>query len=248
MDKLSSVSVVSWIVILILFIFAMTGLYRGFIRTLFSTFALAAAITASVFLTPLITPMLQNTPVYSVINNRVEETLQINAAEQSLQAGQAGGGAAGGETGLSIIQSLPLPDFLKDQLGQNHGSQNMLQESTQAFQEYIAGGITKIILAILVFIILFIIIFIILKIIAGALDLLAKGPVLGALNRFGGLVFGVVNGWIFLNIVCSVLSIAGGSQAGSLFYDLVSQSDLLAYIYDHNLPLIFLTTLHNYLQ
>lgn len=253
----------------ILIINVLNGLRRGLIASLFSTFSFIIAVFAALAVTPALSSAVIASPVYDSVNTGVQAVLfsrEAGGDENGSGSGQglvsrdalqltayqpdeAGQGTDDQGSGMSdgsqekFIEGLPLPDYLKDALAANNNINIYDALGVNAFQTYVSSYLSRIIIRVLVFIIVFAAVSILLKLIGLALDLVDRIPVLGAMNRVGGLIFGIINGLFILWLICSAATVFGGTQLSSYIYEGISGNPVLSALYNNNILMNFLTRL-----
>jgi|GEM_PF-497017 len=164
-----------------------------------------------------------------------------SSAVQDLENGLAADQGAQSE----VISSLPLPEYIKDALSDNNNADIYESLGVNAFQGYVSTYIARMIVSGLSFILVFLAAFVILKIIGFALDLASRLPVLGALNRIGGLIFGLINGVFILWLICSAATLLGGTELAGYIYSGINGSRMLSFIYNNNFLLDLLANIRN---
>ena len=231
----------SWIAIIILLLCVLNGFRRGFVNSVFSTFSFVVAVTIAVILTPQISEGMMGSPVYKVVYSGVQSTLPSGeAAGEQVQSPQ-------NEEQEKLIDSLPLPVYAKENLLNNNNIDIYQALGVNAFQSYVSTYIARFVVNGLSFLMVFVIVFLILKLIAIALDLASKLPVLGAANRIGGLFFGLVNGLFIIWMICSIATLFGGTELASGIYSGINGSDFLSTLYNNNILMDFLTNIRHIL-
>lgn len=223
---LAGINLVSWIAIVILAVCVINGVRFGMVRTVFSTFTFIAALILAAVFSPKLNTTLQESVLYKVINERIEETMAGNPALTEENPDQN-----------SAIEGLPLPEFIKDALTENNDESIYSILGVDTFYHYISAYITRLILRVLAFLLVFIAAVIVLKLLCAVLDAIAGLPVLHTLNKAGGLFFGLINGMIILWILCSVAALFAGTKAGAVINKQISESVVLSIIYNKNLLL-----------
>ena len=118
---------------------------------------------------------------------------------------------------------------------------NMLGVS--AFRKYIADSVTGIILNAISFVLVFVGVSIIMRIIIRCLNLLSRLPVIHTMNKMGGMLVGLLKGLILLWLICIVITIMSGTEAGIYLYGQINESPFLKYIYDNNMIMALITGL-----
>ncbi len=233
---------VAWLTLVIVLICIIRGVKDGLVISVYRTFGFILAITIAMTAAPDVSNALIETPVYEVTYRQVQKTLFSENFTPSAQAetektddavpGQSVPADNSAEN--MLIGALPLPAFIKEALIQNNNPAMYEALGITEFRAYVAAYITKMLLHALVFIILMIVISLLLHLIAKALDLVAKLPVLHTLNKLGGLIFGFVNAVIVLWLLCTFFTIISGSQLGKEIYRQINELEILKIIYDQN--------------
>ena len=222
-------NILSWAALAVLTYCALRGWRRGLIMTVFSMFATVIAIAISAQLSPQLSRTWQNTAFYEIVSERVEMTLF--KGQDSQNDGEEG------EDNRGVINSLPLPDVVQNGYAQN----NMLGVSE--FRKYIADSVTGIILNAISFVLVFLGVSIIMRIIIRCLNLLSRLPVIHTMNKMGGMLVGLLKGLILLWLICIVITIMSGTEAGIYLYGQINESPFLKYIYDNNMIMALITGL-----
>ena len=205
--------------------------------TVFSMFATVIAIAISAQLSPQLSRTWQNTAFYEIVSERVEMTLF--KGQDSQNDGEEG---EEGEDNRGVINSLPLPDVVQNVLASNDDAQNNML-GVSAFRKYIADSVTGIILNAISFVLVFVGVSIIMRIIIRCLNLLSRLPVIHTMNKMGGMLVGLLKGVILLWLICIVITIMSGTEAGIYLYGQINESPFLKYIYDNNMIMALITGL-----
>lgn len=227
-------NILSWAALAVLTYHALKGWRRGLIMTVFSMFATVLAIAISAQLSPQLSQAWQNTAFYDTVSEKVEATLFSGQDSQD--------DSESGKDNQGIINSLPLPDVVQQVLVSNDDPQNDVL-GVAAFRKYIADSVAGIILNAISFVLVFIGVSIIMKIIIRCLNLLSRLPVIHTMNKMGGMLAGLLKGLIILWLVCIVITIMSGTEAGIYLYGQINESPFLKYIYDNNLIMALITGL-----
>ena len=220
-------NVVSWIAIIILLLSILNGFRRGLVNSVFSTFSFVIAIAVAAALAPKVNARLMESPYYRIVNSGVVSTLS------NIQPGTEEAAEAGEEQNL-LIESLPLPEYARQSLMENNNVNIYETLGVNAFQSYLGVSITRMIVNGTGFVLVFLVVFVALKLLGLALDLASRLPVIGAVNRVGGLFFGLVNGIFILWMVCSVATLLGGTELAQYIYRGLNTSSFLSLFYNHN--------------
>lgn len=233
---------VAWLTLVIVLICIIRGVKDGLVISVYRTFGFVLAIALAMSAAPAVSNALVETPVYEVAYKQVQKTLFSENFTPSAQTDAENTDAAVPEQSAqtdtsaenTLIGALPLPAFIKEALIQNNNPAMYEALGITEFRAYVAAYITKMLLHAMVFILLMIVISLLLHLIARALDLVAKLPVLHTLNKLGGLIFGFVNAVIVLWLLCTFFTIISGSQLGKEIYRQINELEILKIIYDQN--------------
>ncbi|MDD3339276.1 MAG: CvpA family protein [Lachnospiraceae bacterium] len=226
----------SWLCITVLIfwlLIALNGFRRGLIRTAISmvflilVFALTAAISPTVN-----TVLSKHTNLHDKVAKQCTEALQ----DKWSQDGDNTEGVKG------LIENLPLPESVQGMLEDNSGLLGAVL-STDVASTYVADYIAAWIVYGIAILISLVVSIILIVIATHFLNLIAKLPVLGGINRVGGLLLGTVQGliliWIFFLIVTALANTAFGASA----MQEINRDNILTYLYDNNLIMQFVMSM-----
>ncbi len=221
----------NWLAILVLVFLAayiIRGYHNGFIKTVFSICAVfIAVIVASLGSSTLGGILQDNKTIYEAVESRVVKTLSIETEAKSNAEQQ------------KYINSLPVPDSLRDALVENNNTKVYELMDTSKFGNYVSGYITSMILNALAYVLLFVVTLIVVRVLANVLDIVSKLPVLNSINKIGGLFLGLLHGFVILWILCLVLTVFSGTGIGETCFKAINDSTFLSMIYNNNLLLHF---------
>ena len=134
-----------------------------------------------------------------------------------------------------IIETLPIPEQMKQLLVENNNIEVYKMMGVEFFRDYVAGYLADMILKAAVFVVLFFIIYIILQVGVTWLDLIARLPILSGINKMAGALLGAVQAMIFIWILCLVFTVLSGTEIGGMVLAQISASPWLSWIYNHNM-------------
>lgn len=87
------------------------------------------------------------------------------------------------------------------------------------------------------YVIVFLAIHLALIILVHALDIISKLPVLNSLNKTGGAIIGLIQGFLLVWILCIILTVFAGTEFGAKALAEINASPVLSYLYQNNLLL-----------
>ena len=105
----------------------------------------------------------------------------------------------------------------------------------------VSAAVAGFVLDIICIIIIFIIVKIGLLLLKGLLEKIAKIPVLKQIDKLGGVLFGLLEAFLFLTIVGAIFSLFSGTVDSGLL-SVVEQSVVGKFFYEQNLLILFLSS------
>jgi len=219
-----------YLVIGLIAAFAIYGMYRGFILSVYKLAAFFACIYVSIKFSPVVAAFLKNTPVYNSIKNAVVKNLPILSHQAVSSPDAATTGAAGAE---AMLGTLPLPGFLKQSMLGSLPSPSELI-NTDSIVDAIGEELTMTILSILSLILLYIV----LRIVAAFIGLLLKGiselPLFKQVNKLGGFILGGAQGVLAIYILCAILVLFNANPKFAGIFNNLGTSMFAGGFYDNN--------------
>lgn len=234
----------------ILAIGIIVGYIKGALRIAVSLAAAVAAWILVVVLTPYAADaVIQYTPVDDWIEERLESALMTNMSDAlEEQAGiengtdidlpalaeQLSGGEISRQEQAQIIENSDVPEIFKEYLQENNNKEIYSMIGADSFADYIAKGITRLIIQILTAVVLFFVISAALKIVMYILDVVSWLPIIGGINRIAGAALGLVMALIFIWIVFLVFTLLYTTPAGEEIFAQINGNAFLRFLYQNN--------------
>lgn len=215
------------VILLFIFVFA----YKGLVESIFKSCSWIISLVATYMLYPIISGILRQTFIFDAIKKMIYSIMNLDAVATESGAGQ-----------ISTINSLSLPDVLKNMLVDNNNSVIYELLGVNSLKDYVAGYIGNIILNIVVSAIVFIVIIIIIKAISGTLQLAVKLPIIKQINGLGGGLLGLFWSIVF---IWAVMALSTVLIATPIFSDIVMAIDnsiVGKFLYDNNVIMNVLLT------
>ncbi|MBR0085061.1 MAG: CvpA family protein [Lachnospiraceae bacterium] len=219
------INLVFIIVLAIIGINMFIGWRRGFIKMIFRLIFVGAAIMLTIWLMPYGTKLLQKTPIYSTISDKIESNIdeKVPSAIDSKVSEQ-----------IEAINDLNLPDFLKNKLIENNNATTYEELGVNKFSSYVAGYLTNLIMNAISAIFIFVLSCIILLMIEHVLNAVAHLPVLRGFNKGAGLLLGIVVGLFFVWVLGLVVTAIAGTSIGAQISAQINENSMLTWLYEHN--------------
>jgi uncharacterized membrane protein required for colicin V production len=216
------------IVIILLCVYA--GYKKGLILTLFRLVSFFVTIYLANRLYPYVSRYLMQTALYDNLRDWVIRSMGLGSFVREHTARQS----------AEVINSLPLPGVLKELLLSNNTPDMYDFLHVQTVEEYVGGFFANMALNILSLLVVFMLVWVLLQLIGNLLNIINHLPVIGSLNRAGGLAMGFVLGIIISWIGLTLMSLLFATPANPWLYDWVQGSWAAGWLYNNNwmLPLV----------
>lgn len=224
-----------------------------------------SVVLVSAFLPYITQFLKDSTPVYTFIVGECREVVEEQAAKGLLAGTQAGDrtglGALGdgsldaeglgalGNVGLGaeglgsltrieqteVIEALPLPERLKDLLLDYNNEEGYRGLRVSNFLDYLVNFLATGILNVVAFLVSVIMVQLVLWVVLTLLNILAHFPVISIVNRFAGLLLGLLQALFLIWVFFLILSMISATDTGLRLMAMVESSALLHWLYESNL-------------
>lgn len=215
-----------WILLIFLMILAIQGFRKGMVKTAISMVSFIIVIGVTSWLNPYVSDFIREKTDWQeriqqgckdIFFEEIGEELELPADLQT-----------------EIIDELPLPKSMKEKLTENNNIEVYQQLAANSFAEYLSGYVAYAIINGIAFVISFVITIIIVKLILYAVDILTELPVVGTLNRLGGLLLGSVQGLLWIWILFLIVTLLCNTSVGAYLMKTIQEDTILKWIYDRN--------------
>ena len=156
------------------------GIRKGFVQTLYQALRWILCLILAQILYPYVADFLRQIGLLEMIQGGLEESLSEMMS---------------GSGNTSMIQSLPLPEFLKDVLVQNDNSVVYEMLNVTTLTGYVAAYLATMAINILSVVVLLVVLLLLSHLIGAALNILTKLPVIHSLNALLGGAAGAFQYW-----------------------------------------------------
>ncbi len=133
-----------------------------------------------------------------------------------------------------FIESLPLPQSIKDQMESFNNANGYQKLGASDFGSYIINYIASLIMNILAFVVAMLISWVIIRIILGSLAIFSRLPIVGTSDRILGGCLGLVQGVLIVWALFLVLSMFATSEAGAVLMAEINRTPFLSSLYNMN--------------
>lgn len=219
------------------------GYKRGVLLVVYSIVAWGVILIAANGLAPKVKEfMVNHTGIYQSIEQSCEKSINDRLSESvdnSLDASREY------TVGTLQKQGIYLPKQMVDQMESNMAQtgDKIVQES--GIGQYIAEYITQFILTGISYFLTMVILSILFGIIKRVISVANQVPVLGGVNKFLGLLLGLVQGVMVVCIILYFVSLISTTGLGNWFYRQIQVNPVLLGLYNANPIVVFLLYIFN---
>ncbi|MCQ2506186.1 MAG: CvpA family protein [Lachnospiraceae bacterium] len=218
--------------IVLMVIFIIIGICKGFVTMVFSLFSTLIVIGITLSFAPKVGILLRNIePLENAIVNLIDSKLEIEGTVSSSM------------TQADVIEALPIPKIVAKLLASGKADKIVDPEGATTMQEYVVNMFTTAAFTIIGFLLTFIIASIAVFMLVKLLDVISKLPVLKQLNGLLGGVIGAMEGLVVTWFLFLVLTLFTGTSFGITLLKMIEQNGLLKWMYENNLISTFLLKL-----
>lgn len=215
--------------------FGLIGLKMGFILSVFKIASYFLSIWISLKFYPIVAEMLMKTQIFESIKNTIFNNLLKQKGTLISQAGEQVKQTAAN----TIVESLPLPEFLKGSIVNKIPDPGKLID-VEKIIETISGELAKMIIFILSMVLIYIVVRIAIVIVKYLLKGVTKLPVIKQLDKTGGLILGAFEGLLTVYIIFAVLMLFNSAPSFRQIHETIEASKIARYFYENNLIIDFM--------
>ena len=219
-----------YVVITLIGLFALFGLMKGFLMSVYKIVSFFACIYASVRFYPLLAGVLEKTSVYGLIKESIMKNLLLRGQEVSASSTAATSGTAGAQ---AIMSQLHLPDFFKTTMLEKLPSASELID-INGIMNAIGDELTVMIIGVISLIVLYVILRVILAIVGLILKGISKLPLFKQVDKAGGLILGAIQGFLAIYVLCALLVLFNSNPQFSAVFDNLQSSLFAGWFYENN--------------
>lgn len=206
------------------------GHYRGFLHLSISLAALAVSLLTVRAAMPHVTAFVKSN---EGIHQWMEDSLLKAAGLEDLQ----GHGLILPAEQRAAIEGTNLPEVMKRALIENNNEEIYHILGVDVFADYVGSYLADRIINTLTFILLFLAVYVGIRLLAHALDLIARLPILYGLNQIAGAVLGLIQALAYFWIVCLALNLFISTGWGQYLLNTIEATPWISFLYHNNLLL-----------
>ena len=223
------------IVIAIIAVGAFLGGRAGLVKAVFSLVSTIAVIILTTLLSPIVTGILQeNETITGTITGKLDEIINLEFMAEGME---------NENDPLGYVENLSLPESIKEILieaiekvlaERQEEAESFVGDKLEALENYICGVLSDMIIRAIGFVITLIVVAAGVALLCFLLDILSKLPVIHQLNTLAGAAFGALEGLMIVWIFFIILTMFASTAFGQNVFAMISESEMLGYLYDHN--------------
>ena len=219
----------NWVLMLVLLVLVCCAIYgytKGFLRIVFSLVAWVIVLVFVSWATPHVSQWIQeNTTIYEKIEAACEESVR-RAAQGKMEEGAVEQYGEAGELGLDLPESV-MAQIVS---GASGAADTVLAETG------VYAGIAQS-LAGFTFVTVLILSWILVHVISALLGIVSHIPILKGVNRFTGMLAGLMQGLLIVWIAFYIVALCSAGETGRVIVSYINQSAFLKELYENNILL-----------
>ena len=205
---------IDFIIILIISALTYLGYRKGLIKVAISFFAIIISILiALVLYKPIANCIMENTEIDENISSKIYSQIE-NVDFENIDKDQ--------EKNNAVIEFAER--YIDD----------AMKNATSNVAQYIADAITITIVELITLIVLIIIFRIVLLVLSLLSDIVSNWPFIKLFNKSGGTIYGILQGFLIIYIICAILYIANSVYGNGIIQKNIEKSYIGKTIYENN--------------
>lgn len=148
---------------------------------------------------------------------------------------------------VNIINKMKVPEFIKTALMDNNHDDTRKSLGVTGFYEYISTYISYMIINAMAFVLSFALLLIIFAIVSIISAVVVHIPIIGGINRLGGMLFGFFEALLIVWVFFVIVAIIPDTPIGNWFFSQIDDSRILTILYEKNIFMRVVTGLNNLL-
>ena len=214
-------------VVVILAVFSIIGLKKGLLKMAFSLGFSLLAILVTVLIGPGINRYIKSSTEW---DDKVIERTREYMSEKGFLLEQDS------DVGEDI-----LPKVFQEEI--NKSAEEYLKKGYEAYNDYVVKTVADFIFSAAVTVGIIIIMILIFLIVNAIIAGVGRLPVIKTVNRFAGMLVGLLFGFVMVSFIFLVLMIFNNSSLAETVYKDIASNPFLSFIYNRNLLLIVITNI-----
>lgn len=203
------------------------GFRKGFVKEIVSVFFMLISFLLVWAVNPYVNTFVKEyTPVYDTIQEKCQTLVSEQIGNKK---------TLDKEEQNQVMESLDLPDLLKNALVENNTAETYRYLAVSTFTEYISDSLAVMAVNGISFLISFILSAAVIRLLGFILNVLTKLPVIHGINKIAGAAVGGIKCVIFIWIAFLVLTLLCDTAPGQQGMALIQQDTFLNFLYSQNI-------------
>jgi uncharacterized membrane protein required for colicin V production len=217
-------NILDLIIVAVIGLCVFAGYRKGLLYTLFRLVSFFAAIFLANRLYPYMSRFLMQTALYDTLKDAVIRSMGLGSFVQEHTLRQS----------TDLINNLPLPAALRDILLSNNTPDMYAFLNVHRVEDYVGGFFANMVFNVISMVLVFLLILLALKLLGGLLNFINYIPIIGGINRIGGLLFGFALGVVLVWVGLTLTTLLFATPANPRVYELVQGSLAARWLFENN--------------
>lgn len=226
-------NIFDWIALALIALLAVSGYHRGLLRAAFGLVSLVVAYLLARAFYPYLSGFLRDTGLYGSLQNSVSGFMRLDALASVPANAQA-----------DALSKLHLPGFLINSITASNNPEAYKTLGVDTFGGFVGGYVANAILSLIAMVVVFIVVIILMRVVSRLLKSVNKIPIIGFLNKLGGLAFGCAEGAALVLAAVTVITLVVLKPGYSGVFEQVKSGPVAGFFYAHNIIMQAVAQIH----
>lgn len=227
-----AVNLITLAVVALVLMCALIGYKRGLIKSVLSAAGIVGAIILANILNPYVADFLADfTSLREDIHDKIEVSMGVDELEEQLTVYDQ----------EKLLESMDMPELVKNYIRSGNASLEKGQTTVVSYIDYVVDYLTDMVMKGVAYLLTVVITSLIILILLALSNILPGIPVLNGLNRWGGVIFGIVQAILITWVAMLVITFMSAFSWAKDMMDMIDGSAMLSYLYDNNVFLKVVT-------
>lgn len=209
----------------ILLLCGLIGYKRGLIKSAVSAVGIVGAILIANLINPYVkTVLCEHTQVREIVRQKIEENLNTNFEQKMDSVYEK----------EDYLEQTDLPEIVKNYIRSN-ADINKKQVDLSGYINSITDYLTDMVMNGISYVTTAAVLLLIVIIALALSEILSGVPIVGGLDKAGGLIFGLVQAFVIIWLLMLVVTFMSAFDWGAQMMDMIQKSDVLSSMYNKNI-------------
>lgn len=209
----------------ILLLCGLIGYKRGLIKSAVSAVGIVGAILIANLINPYVkTVLCEHTQVREIVRQKIEENLNTNFEQKMDSVYEK----------EDYLEQTDLPEIVKNYIRSN-ADINKKQVDLSGYINSITDYLTDMVMNGISYVTTAAVLLLIVIIALALSEILSGVPIVGGLDKAGGLIFGLVQAFVIIWLLMLVVTFMSAFDWGAQMMDMIQKSDVLSSLYNKNI-------------